>query len=145
MQAFITRLGFTRCYVFSEQTSGKLWIQKSSPDLTVVAKGQPLQLNITLHGADETVPMLLFIDWNFRANPSSSVKRLLSLTWDRGYVVSETFYDERASTLDIASLLLVDTSLMDSGTYWCNVFSLPSHRYPLLYFNVTVQGKLIKC
>ena len=109
----------------------------------MVAKGEDLQLNITLHCADETLPMLLFIDWNFRANHSNFVKRLLSLTWDRGYVVSETFYDERASILDIASLLLVDTSLRDSGTYWCNVFSLPSHQYPVLYFNVTVQGKLI--
>jgi hypothetical protein len=118
-----------------------LWIQKSSPNLIVIAQGEALQLNITLHGADVTVPMLLFMDWNFRANRSSFVKRLLSLTWDRGSVVSETFYDERASTLDIASLLLVDTSLKDSGTYWCNVFSLPSHQYPVLYFNVTIQGK----
>ncbi len=108
----------------------------------MIAQGQALQLNITLRGTDETMPMLIFLDWNFRAHRSNFVKRLLSVTWDRGYVVSEEFYDDRASILDTASLLLINTSLKDSGTYWCNVFSLPSQHYPVLYFNVTVQGRL---
>ena len=121
-------------------------VRRSSPNLVVVvAEGQALQLDIILNGTDEKMPMLVFLDWNFRTYQSSVVKRLLSVTWDRGYVVSEEFYDERASILDSASLLLVDTTLEDSGTYWCNVFSLPSQHYPVLYFNVTVEGRLSAC
>ncbi|XP_028402685.1 uncharacterized protein LOC114525507 [Dendronephthya gigantea] len=86
------------------------------------------------------MPMLVFLDWNFRADKSNFEKRLLSVTWDRGHVVSEEFYDDRASILDSASLVLVDTTSSDSGIYWCNVFSLPSQHYPVLHFNVTVQG-----
>ena len=135
-----------KCFImFSEQGNAEFSVRRSSRKQVVVAQGQPLQLNITLNGTFERMPMLVFLDWNFRAYHSRFVKRLLSVTWDRGYVVSEEFYDERVSIVDSASLLLVDVKLRDSGTYWCNVFSLPSQHYPVLYFNVTVQGRYMWC
>ena len=120
-------------------------MKRSSPYRIKVAQGQTLQLNITLNGTYEKIPMLVFLEWNFRSYHFSFVKRLLSLTWDRGYVVSEKFYDERVSIMDSASLILVNTSVLDSGTYWCNVFSLPSNHYPVVSFNVSVQGMYKVC
>ena len=130
--------------MFSEQGNAEFSVRRSSQKQVAVAQGQPLRLNITLNGTVDTMPMLVFLDWNFRAYNSRVVKRLLSVTWDRGFVVSEEFYDERVSIIDSASLFLVDVNSRDSGTYWCNVFSLPSQHYPVLYFNVTVQGRYME-
>ena len=116
-------------------------MQKKSPNTTVVAKGEPFTLNVTFHGAEENIPMLVFIEWYFHLNSSTSIKRVLSLTWDRGSVVSNLYYDVRASVVNNSSLMLVNTTFSDSGKYSCNTFSLPkSVRYPALYFNVIVEG-----
>lgn len=117
-------------------------MQRSSPRLVTVAEGQTIYLNITLNGTGDIVPMLVFLDWNFQTSNSRTMKRLLSVTWDQGYVVSEEFHDERASLLDNASLMLVDATLNDAGSYWCNAFSLPSKFYPVVYFNVSIKGML---
>ena len=117
-------------------------MRRVSPESTYVARGQPLKLSVTLNGT--YVDLSYFdVSWRFRRFLSQSFNALLRLTWYH-YRITYRPVDTRASVVDNVSLLLSNTTLNDSGTYWCSVTSWSwsgRFRQINLYFNVTIEGR----
>ena len=113
-------------------------VEKISPNSIYVARGEPLKLNVTLNGTNYR--RYLQIHWGFRRSSSRSYESVLSIRWIRSHRnISMT--DKRLSAVGDATLLLVNTTLNDSGTYMCQVFSFfRLFSYHVFYFNVTVEG-----
>lgn len=111
-------------------------VEKISPNSIYVARGEPLKINVTLNRTNYR--RYFHIEWSFRRSSSRSYERVLLIRWRRSHrYISMT--DKRFSAVGDATLLLANTTLNDSGTYMCEVFSLFS-LHPVLYFNITVEG-----
>lgn len=115
-------------------------MQKISPNLTVLAPGQALKLNVEFNGTDD-VARNVCIRWYFRGSPSKSVKKILSIDWYNGRIVYYLNHDSRASGEDKESLLLVNTTLNDSGIYWYRVISRDTSQSYSVHFNVIIEGR----
>ena len=138
---------------FFSFSSAEVKVLQISPNSSFVALGQPLKLNVTV-----TVNYVtdgrsyhwdsIYIRWSFRRFSSTFFEKL---TRNRRHIyqdkVLDTYsYDSRASIVDTSTLLLVNTTLNDSGIYKCHVSSCCgktiSHD---LYFNVTIEGRYFFC
>ena len=132
-------LSFEFSFLLEQRLRAGLKVLQISPNSSFVALKQPLKLNVTGKRND------LEIQWSFRRFSSRSFQGLALVSWrvntDRVYTYS---YDPRASIVNHSTLVLVNTSLDDSGTYQCRVMSFLYHHYidQYLHFNVTIEGRL---
>ena len=117
-------------------------VEKVSPKTVFVNLGQPLRLQINLHRLD--------IDkwnttgcWVFYNSDPNNVKDLVILRkigQHDGYNFS---YNPRASVVRQADLLLMNTTLKDTGKYMFIFRRPPSKRWNTsVLFSVTVEGLL---
>ena len=135
-------LSFEFSFLLEQRLRAGLKVLQISPNSSFVALKQPLKLNVTLNVTDKRYFFShLVIQWSFRRFSSISFQGLALVSWrvntDRVYTYS---YDPRASIVNYSTLVLVNTSLNDSGTYQCRVWSIFYDQY--LYFNVTIEGRL---
>ena len=131
-------LSFEFSFLLEQRLRAGIKVLQISPNSSFVALKQPLKLNVTGKRND------LEIQWSFRRFSSRSFQGLASafcFSWGRVYTNS---YDPRASIVNYSTLVLVNTSLDDSGTYQCRVMSFLYHHYidQYLHFNVTIEGRL---
>ena len=138
---------------FFSFSSAEVKVLQISPNSSFVALGQPLKLNVTVTVNYVTFGQFyhqddIYIVWSFRRFSSTSFEKL---TTNRRHIyedkVLDTYsHDSRASIVDTSTLLLVNTTLNDSGIYKCHVSSCCgktiSHD---LYFNVTIEGRYFFC
>ena len=137
-------LSFEFSFLLEERRVGSKVLQ-ISPNSSFVALKQPLKLNVTLNVTDKRYHFFSHsvIQWSFRPFSSTSFQRLARALWNFGGSVYTNSYDPRASIVNNSTLVLVNTSLDDSGTYQCHVRSFLHHDiHQYLYFNVTIEGRL---
>ena len=134
---------------FLEQRGPELKFLQISPNLNFVALGQPLKLIVTFNVTG--VHFGINIVWSFHRFSSTNLtsrKELAKAHWLFGHSLD----DSRVSIVGNSStstgtLVLVNTTLNDSGTYQCElkpVHYLYTTKKYQLFFNVTiVKGKYL--
>ena len=137
-------LSFEFSFLLEQRRVGSKVLQ-ISPNSSFVALKQPLKLNVTLNVTDKRDQFFrhLEIEWSFRRFSSTSFQTLASAFWIY-WDLHTNSYNPRASIVNYSTLILVNTSLDDSGTYQCRVMSFLYHHYidQYLHFNVTIEGRL---
>ena len=110
-------------FPFFLERNAEVKVLQISPNSSFVALGQPLKLNVTVtanYVTDERyhIPNSVHIRWSFRRFSSTSFEELANALWrvDRNKAYTNS-YDSRASIVDNATLVMVNTSLNNSGTY----------------------------
>ena len=137
-------LSFEFSFLLEQRLRAGLKVLQISPNSSFVALKQPLKLNITVSVTDKPYHYFsnhIHIEWSFRRFSSTSFQRLARALWNFGGSVYTNSYDPRASIVNNSTLVLVNTSLDDSGTYQCHV-TLWHRDIQYLYFNVTIEGRL---
>ena len=134
-------------FPFFLERNAEVKVLQISPNSSFVALGQPLKLNVTVtvnYVTDERyhIPDSVHIRWSFRRFSSTSFEELANALWrvDRNRVYTNS-YDSRASIVDNATLVMVNTSLNDSGTYHCYIDSSYYFIGQRVYFNVAIEGR----
>ena len=137
-------LSFEFSFLLEQRLRAGIKVLQISPNSSFVALKQPLKLNITVSVTDKPYHYFskhIHIEWSFRRFSSTSFQRLARALWNFGGSVYTNSYDPRASIVNNSTLVLVNTSLDDSGTYQCHV-TLWHRDIQYLYFNVTIEGRL---
>ena len=134
-------LSFEFSFLLEQRRVGSKVLQ-ISPNSSFVALKQPLKLNVTLNVTDKRNNFFFHLEirWSFRGFSSTSYQRLARAVWFYWNLHTNS-YDPRASIVNHSTLVLVNTSLDDSGTYQCHV-TLWHRDIQYLYFNVTIEGRL---
>ena len=138
-------LSFEFSFLLEQRLRAGIKVLQISPNSSFVALKQPLKLNVTLNVTDKRYHFFshLVIQWSFRPFSSTSFQRLARAVWFYWDSVSTSSVDPRASIVNHSTLILVNTSLDDSGTYQCHVRSFLHHDiHQYLYFNVTIERRL---
>ena len=135
-------LSFEFSFLLEQRRVGSKVLQ-ISPNSSFVALKQPLKLNVTLNVTDKRNNFFFHLEirWSFRGFSSTSYQRLARAVWFYWNLHTNS-YDPRASIVNHSTLVLVNTSLDDSGTYQCRVMSYFFYDQ-YLYFNVTIEGRLL--
>ena len=137
-------LSFEFSFLLEQRLRSGSKVLQISPNSSFVALKQPLKLNVTVSVTDKPYHYFskhIHIEWSFRRFSSTSFQRLARALWNFGGSVYTNSYDPRASIVNHSTLILVNTSLDDSGTYQCHV-RLWHRDIQYLYFNVTIEGRL---
>lgn len=127
------------------ETSGEEFkVEKISPDPVFVELGQPLKLEIN-------IPQLYLETWNMTAfwtyfpnHSSNSEEHNLQLLRNIGkdYIFHHA-YDPRVTVQRQADLVLVNTTVADTGVYQCRFRRPPNAWETLVKFHVTIEGKKV--
>ena len=137
-------LSFEFSFLLEQRLRAGSKVLQISPNSSFVALKQPLKLNVTLNVTDKRDQFFrhLEIEWSFRRFSSTSFQTLASAFWIY-WDLHTNSYNPRASIVNYSTLILVNTSLDDSGTYQLHVWSIFHYEIDqYLYFNVTIEGRL---